>query len=107
MDLVSTESDAQVRLWTLSFLVPDLFVAVVSGLGSYDLAWRPGKREVFVLLAAGGLLFLSLERLTYGISAGFVQELRPGDRLEITAMGLALCVGIWAVSYSLRVRAER
>src|ERR1041384_6936362 len=45
MELSSTDADSPARLWTLSSLLPDVFVAVVASLGSYDLAWRPGKRD--------------------------------------------------------------
>lgn len=106
--LVSVEEQGELRLLVYSFLPADLFLGVVAAIGGYDLLQRPAKRDLFVVLAAGGLIFLALEQLTYGITASFRhQPLSPGERLEVTAMGISLCVGIWAVSHSLRMRAER
>jgi hypothetical protein len=52
-------------------------------------------------------VFIALERLTLLISGGLRHDLSPGERLEITAMGVCMGVGVWAVSHSLRFRAER
>jgi hypothetical protein len=106
-EVLTIEGETEFRVFLYSFLPADVFIAAMAGIGSYDLVRSPGKRDLFVLLAAGGLIFLALDRLTYGIVSSFQHDLKPGERLEITAMGICLCVGIWAVSHSLRMRAER
>ena len=106
-DVFGIENPETSGLWRYSFLPADLFVAVAAAIGGFDLVARGGKRDVFVLLAAGGAIFLALERLAYRISAGAHHILTPGERLEITAMGIFLCVGVWAISHSMRLRPDR
>ncbi len=106
-DLFSIEPQPGVKQWLYSFFPSELFVAMVALVAGYDLLRPTGRHEVFAPLAAGGLIFLALERLTLLISSGVLHELTPGERLEVTAMGICLAVGIWAVSHSLRQRAER
>jgi hypothetical protein len=92
------------RMWLYSFLPADLFVASASGLAGFDLLRSSVRRDFFLLIAAGGLIFLSLERLTYGIASSFLRDLTPGERLQVTLMGVSLYVGMWAASYALRTR---
>jgi hypothetical protein len=106
-DLFSFEPDSGLRQWLYSFFPAEIFVAVIAVLGAYELQRQAGKRDSFALVAAGGLIFLALERLTLLISGGLRHDLSPGERLEITAMGICMGVGIWAISHSLRLRAER
>lgn len=106
-DLVVIRGSEALGAWLYSFLPAELFVAVAAAIGGFDLFYREGKRDIFVVLAAGGVIFLSLERLAYRIPAGLHRALAPSERLEITAMGICLCVGVWAVSHSLRLRADR
>ena len=93
-------------VWGYSFLPADFFVVVTAAIGGFDLAYRDGKRSVFVLLAAGGLSFLTLERLAFRISAAAQHPLTPGERFEITVMGISLCVAVWAVSHSMRLHPD-
>lgn len=95
------------RAWLYSFLPADLFVAVVAAIGAVDLLGNGAKREIFVLLGGGGLILLTLERIAYRISSSMHHALTPGERLEVTAMGICLSIGVWVVSHSLRLRAER
>jgi hypothetical protein len=106
-DLISPEFHEAAGGWLYSALPADLFVAAAAGVGGYDLLSRPARRDSFVLLASGGLIFLSLQRLAFQVTAGMHRPLAPGERLAVTAMGVSLCVGIWALSHSLRQRAER
>jgi hypothetical protein len=106
-DLFTVEPHPEVKQWLYSFFPSELFVAVIALIAGYDLMRQAGRHEVFTPLAAGGLIFLALERLTLLIYSGVLHELTPGERLEITAMGICLSVGVWAVSHSLRQRAER
>jgi hypothetical protein len=106
-DLFSFQPDTSLRQWLYSFFPAEIFVAVIAVVGAYELQRHAGKRDAFALVAAGGLVFLALERLTLLISGGFRHDLAPGERLEITAMGICMGVGIWTISHSLRFRAER
>jgi hypothetical protein len=106
-EVLGIEGDTALRTWLYSLLVPELFVIAMAGMGSYDLMRNPGKRDLFVLLAGGSLVFLSLARLTYGIASSFRHDLAPGERLEMVAMFSTLCVAIWAISHSQRMRMER
>lgn len=106
-DLFAFEPDSGLRQWLYSFFPAEIFVAVLAVFGAYELQRQAGKRDAFALVAAGGLIFLALERLTLLISGGLRHDLSPGERLEITAMGICMGVGIWAISHSLRLRAER
>jgi hypothetical protein len=106
-DLFSFEPDNGLKQWLYSFFPAEIFVAVMAVVGAYELQRHAGKRDAFALVAAGGLVFLALERLTLLISGGLRHDLAPGERLEITAMGLCIGVGVWTVSHSLRFRAER
>lgn len=106
-DLFSFEPDSGLRQWLYSFFPAEIFVAVLAFVGAYELQRFAGKRDAFSLVAAGGLVFIALERLTLLISGGLRHDLSPGERLEITAMGVCMGVGVWAVSHSLRFRAER
>ncbi|MGH7857085.1 MAG: hypothetical protein ACREQY_07095, partial [Candidatus Binatia bacterium] len=92
------------RMWLYSFVLADLFVAAVAGLAGFDLLRGSQRRDFFLLLAAGGMIFLSLERLTYGIASSFLRDLTPGERLQVTLMGVSLYVALWAASYALRAR---
>lgn len=102
--IVAVPDDAESRLWLYSFLPADLLVAAVSAFAAWDLVRAPGRRDVLLVLAAGGLVFLSLSRLTHGIASSFVDELTPGRRLHVTLIGVCLYVGLWAASYALRAR---
>jgi hypothetical protein len=102
--VVAVPEVTESRLWLYSFVPGDLLVAGVSGVAAWDLLRGPGRRDFFLVLAAGGLMFLSLSRLTQGITASFVAELTPGQRLHVTLMGVCLYVGLWAASYALRTR---
>jgi hypothetical protein len=106
-DLFSFEPDTGLRQWLYSFFPAEIFVAVVAFVGAYELQRFAGKRDAFALVAAGGLVFLALERLTLLISGAFRHDLSPGERLQITAMGICIGVGVWVISHSLRSRAER
>jgi hypothetical protein len=106
-DLFSFEPDAGLRQWLYSFFPAEIFLAVVAVIGAYELQRHAGKRDAFALVAAGGLVLIALERLTLLIGGGFRHELTPGERLEITAMGICIGVGVWTVSHSIRFRAER
>jgi len=106
-DLFALEPTNGLRQWLTSFFPAEILVAATAILGAYELQRHAGKRDVFALLAAGGLVFLAVERLTLLISGGIHHDLTPAERLEITAMGICLSVGIWTVSHSLRLRAER
>jgi hypothetical protein len=106
-DLFSFEPDAGLRQWLYSFFPVEILVSVIAIVGAYQLQRDAGRRDAFALVAAGGLLCLALERLTLLISGGLRQDLTPGQRLEITAMGICMGVGIWTISHSLRFRAER
>ena len=106
-DLFSFQPDTSLRQWLYSFFPAEIFVAVIAFVGAYELQRHAGKHDTFSLVAAGGLVFLALERLTLLISGGFRHDLSPGERLEITAMGICMGVGIWTLSHSLRFRAER
>jgi hypothetical protein len=106
-DLFSYEPDAGLRQWLYSFFLAEIFLAVMAVFGAYELQRHAGKRDVFALAAAGGLVIIALERLTLLVGGAFRHDLTPGERLEITAMGICIGVGIWTVSHSLRFRAER
>jgi hypothetical protein len=106
-DLFSYEPDAGLRQWLYSFFPAEIFLAVMAVFGAYELQRHAGKRDAFALVAAGGLVLIALERLTLLIGGGFRHDLTPGERLEITAMGICIGVGVWTVSHSLRFRAER
>jgi len=106
-DFLAFEPDNGLHPWMYSFFPAEIIVAVVAVLGARELQKHAGTRDTFALVAAGGLLFLALERLTLLISGGFRHPLTPGERLEITAMGVCMGVGVWIVSHSLRSRAER
>ncbi len=106
-DLFSFQPETGLRQWLYSFFPAEIFVAVIAVVGAYELQRHAGKRDAFALVAAGGLVFLALERLTLLISGGFRHDLAPGERLEITAMGICMGVGIWTISHSLRLRAEK
>lgn len=101
---VAVPENAESRLWLYSFLPADLLVAGVTGLAAWDLLRPSTKRDFVLVLAAGGLVFLSLSRLTHGIASSFVAELTPGQRLHVTLIGVCLYVGLWAASYALRAR---
>ena len=100
-------ADASMRQWLYSFFPAEIFLAVVAVIGAYELQRHAGKHDAFALVAAGGLVLIALERLALLISGGMHHELTPGERLEITAMGVCIGVGVWTVSHSLRFRAER
>jgi hypothetical protein len=106
-DLFSFEPDSGLRQWLYSFLPAEIFVAVLAFVGAYELQRHAGKRDAYSLVAAGGLILIALERLTLLISGGLRHDLSPGERLEITAMGICMGVGVWSISHSLRSRAER
>jgi len=106
-DIFSFEADAGLRQWLYSFFPAEIFVAVIAFVGAYELQRHAGKRDAFSLVAAGCLVLIALERLTLLISGAFRHDLRPAERLEITAMGICMGVGVWAISHSLRSRAER
>jgi hypothetical protein len=106
-DLFAFEPDNGLHPWLYSFFPAEIFVAAVAIFGAHELQKHAGTRDTFALVAAGGLLFLALERLVLLVSGGFRHPLTPGDRLEITAMGICMGVGVWTVSHSLRSRAER
>ena len=103
----SSPSDPGMRQWLYSFFPAEVFLAIIAVLGAYELQRYAGKRDAFALVAAGGLLLIALERLTLLISSALRHDLSPGERLEITAMGICIGVGVWTVSHSLRFRAER
>lgn len=102
--VVGIPENAGSRLWLYSFLPADLLVAGIAGLAAWDLVRHPGKRDVLLVLAAGGLVFLSLARLTHGVASSFVDDLTPGQRLHVTLVGVCLYVGLWAASYAVRAR---
>lgn len=106
-DFFVLEPESPLRQWIYSFFPAEIFVAAMAIVGAYQLQRHAGERDVFALVAAGGLMLLALERLTLLISGGFRHDLTPGQRLEITAMGICLCVGVWTVSHCLRYRADR
>jgi len=106
-DLFSFEPDTSLRQWLYSFFPAEIFVAVIAFVGAYELQRHAGKRDTFALVAAGGLVILALERLTLLVAGAFRHNLTPGERLEITAMGVCMGVGVWVISHSLRSRAER
>ncbi len=106
-DFFASAPESPLRQWVDSFFSAEIFVVAMALVGGYQLQRHAGKRDVFSLVAAGGLVPLALERLTLLVSGGFRHDLPPGERLEITAMGICLCVGVWTVSHSLRYRAER
>ena len=106
-DLFAYEPDAGLKQWLYSFFPAEVFLAIVAVVGAYELQRYAGKRDAFALVAAGGLVLIALERLTLLISGGLRHDLSPGERLEITAMGICIGVGVWTVSHSLRSRAER
>jgi hypothetical protein len=106
-DFFGLEPDNGLHQWLYSAFPAEMFVAVVALVGAYELQRHAGKRDTFALLAAGGLVFLALERLALLVSAGFRHELAPGERLQITAMGICIGIGVWTISHSLRSRAER
>ncbi len=106
-DLFSFEADSGLRQWLYSFLPGEIFVAVLAFIGAHELQRHAGKRDAYSLVAAGGLILIALERLTLLISDGLRHDLSPGERLEITAMGICMGVGVWSISHSLRSRAER
>jgi hypothetical protein len=106
-DLFAFEPQDGLRQWLSSFFPAEIFVAVVAIVGGYQLQRHAGKRDTLALVAAGGLILLALERLTLLVSGGFRHDLSPGERLEITAMGICMAVGVWSVSHSLRSHAER
>jgi hypothetical protein len=105
-DLFSLEPDSGLRQWVYSFLPAEIFVAILAFVGAYELQRHAGKRDAYSLVAAGGLILIALERLTLLISGGLRHDLSPGERLEITAMGICIGVGVWSISHSLRSRAE-
>lgn len=102
--VVALPEHPESRLWTYSFLPADFLVAAISGLAAWELVRRSEKRDVVLVLAAGGLVFLSLSRLTHGIASSFVSAMTPGQRLQVTLMGVCLYVGLWAASYALRTK---
>jgi hypothetical protein len=106
-DLFSFEPDSELRQWLYSFLPAEIFVSVLAFVGAYELQRHAGQRDAYSLVAAGGLILIALERLTLLISGGLRHDLSPGERLEITAMGICMGVGVWSISHSLRSRAER
>jgi hypothetical protein len=106
-DLFALEPSNGLKQWLYSFFPAEILVAATAFIGAYELQRYAGKRDVFALLAAGGLVLLAVERLTLLISGGIRHDLTPAERLEITAMGICLSVGVWTVSHSLRSRAER
>jgi len=106
-DFFAFGPDNNLDQWLYSFFPAEIFVAVVAIVGAYELQRHAGARDTFALVAAGGLVFLALERLALLVSGAFRHALTPGERLEITAMGICMGVGVWTVSHSLRLRAER
>jgi len=106
-DLFWFEANAGMQHWIHSFFPAEIFIAVMAFVGAYELQRHAGKRDAFSLVAAGGLIFIALERMTLLITGGFHHDLTPSERLQVTAMGICLAIGIWAVSHSLRFRAER
>src|SRR4029077_1092500 len=63
-DLFSFEPDSGLRQWLYSFFPAEIFVAVLAFIGAYELQRFAGKRYASSLVAAGGLVFIALERLT-------------------------------------------
>src|ERR1043165_5973242 len=57
-DLFSYEPDAAIRQWLYSFFLADVFLAVMAVFGAYELQRHAGKRDVFALVAAGGLVII-------------------------------------------------
>jgi len=104
LGVVAVPEATESRLWLYSFVPGDLAVAAVTGVAAWELLDRRVRRDFFLVLSAGGLVFLSLSRLAYGIGASFAADLTPGQRLHVTVMGVCLYVGLWAASYALRAR---
>jgi hypothetical protein len=106
-DMLAFEHNGDIHQWMFSLFPAEILVASVAIFGAYQLQRASERRDVFALVSAGGLMFLSVERLALLVSAGMSHALSPVERLQITAMGICLGVGIWTVSHSLRLRAER
>lgn len=106
-DLLAYERSGEMNQWMFSLFPAEIFVAVVAIFGAFQLQRPSERRDVFALLAAGGLMFLAVERLALLASASGNHALSPGERLQITAMGICLGLGVWTVSHSLRLRAEK
>jgi hypothetical protein len=106
-NLLSVEQGGDLHAWTLSLFPPEILVAAAAMCGAYQLQRISDRRDVFALVTAGGLMFLSVERLVLLVSAAMNHILLPGERLQITAMGICLGVAVWTVSHSLRLRAGR
>lgn len=106
-ELLSFGTESGSHQWSYSFFPAEIFIAVVAIVGAYEIQRHAGKRDAFALIAAGGFVFLALQRLTLLVSGSFRHDLTPWERLEITAMGVCIGVGVWTVSHSLRCRAER
>jgi len=106
-DLFSFDADTGLRQWLYSFFPAEIFVAVIAFVGAYELQRHAGKRDTFALVAAGGLVLIALERLSLLIAGAFRHDFRPAERLEITAMGICMGVGVWVISHAVSSRAER
>lgn len=106
-DLIAFEHRGDVHQLIFSLFPAEILVAAAAIFGAYQLQRPSPRRDVFALIAAGGLMFLAVERLTLLVSASMGHALSPGERLQITAMGICLGVGIWTVSHSLRLRTDR
>lgn len=105
--VVAVPETVESRLWLYSLVPGDLGVAAVAGIAAVELSRGTPRREFFLLLASGGLVFLSLSRVSHGVLASFAMELSPGQRFHVTFMGVCLYVGLWAASFALRSRRAR
>jgi hypothetical protein len=108
LGVLSVAGDGGAQSWTVSLVVADVVVAILSVLGATELA-RTGEDSslVFSHAAAGALLLVASVRLGHAAAASFDRDLVPSERLEIVAVVGCLVVGVWILSHSLRLRAAR
>ncbi len=106
-DILAFERNGEIRNWMLSLFPAEILVAAAAIFGAYQLQRVTEKRDVFALVAAGGLMFLAVERLALLASAAVGHVLSPGERLQVTAMLVCIGVSVWTISHSMRLRIER
>lgn len=98
--------EAELGSWNRS-VAADLLVAALAIAGGIQISRAVEGRDLFSLAAAGGIACLAVTRIESAFRASLARDLAPGERLEICVVAACLLIGIWTVSHSLRMRADR
>lgn len=104
--LAELGTSTEARDWMWSLLLADIAITVLAVLGGYELASASSAAGFYVRFAAGALLTFGLMRIGHAARESFARDLVPIERLEVCAIVACLWVGMWTISYSLRLRAE-